>query len=365
MALFSVEDILKCVQSVSGRVVNEGSLGSRLSSIRVERMTEIRDAKPSDLIFFFSKAYQHELLRTHPGILVTGEAFVGPLKSAQFPWWESTAVIACQDPYLAMALVSETFAPHFSTGAHVPEKSAQALSAQVHPSAQVSPQAELGLGVKVGAHCVIEDGARLGDRVTLYPGCYVGHATQIGDDTVLFPNVVLYETITVGNRVRIHAGSVIGSDGFGYAPRREGKDVVDHQKIYHLGRVVIEDDVEIGANSCVDRGTLGETRIGKKSKLDNLVHIGHNARLEEGVIVCGGSCLAGNASVGQFAYVGGLSGITNHVHIGARGSVGALTLATKDVKPGGTAVGNPQREYLEHFKAHAKLSRLVAERRKK
>jgi UDP-3-O-[3-hydroxymyristoyl] glucosamine N-acyltransferase len=175
----------------------------------------------------------------------------------------------------------------------------------------------------------------------------------------------LYEATQLGNRVRIHSGSVLGSDGFGYAPKIDQGQVSGHQKIYHLGRVVLEDEVEVGANSCVDRGTFGETRIGKFSKLDNLVHIGHNAKLDEGVIVCGGTCLAGNASVGKYAYIGGLTGIGNHVHVGDRAKVGALSMVTKDVVSGSTVVGNPQRESKEHFRAHALLSRLLAERRRK
>ena len=165
-------------------------------------------------------------------------------------------------------------------------------------------------------------------------------------------------------RVRIHAGSVIGADGFGYAPKREGSQVIGHVKIYHLGRVVIGDDVEIGANSCVDRSTFGETRIEKSAKLDNIVHIGHNALVEEGAVICGGTCLAGRASVGKFALVGGLTGIINDVHVGDGAQVAAMTLVSKDVLPGSTAVGNPQREYKQHFRAHAILNKLMTEREK-
>ncbi|CAM6054194.1 unnamed protein product [Sphagnum tenellum] len=180
----------------------------------------------------------------------------------------------------------------------------------------------------------------------------------MGDSTVLFPRVTLYESTRVGSRVRIHAGAVLGSDGFGYSPKKDeiSKQPLGHQKIYHLGCVHIEDDVEIGANSCIDRGTIGETRIGRYSKLDNLVHIGHNARLDEGAVICGGTCLAGNASVGRYAYVGGLSGIGNHVHVGDGAKVGALTMVTKDVANASSAVGNPQRDAKEHFRAHALLS---------
>jgi UDP-3-O-[3-hydroxymyristoyl] glucosamine N-acyltransferase len=235
----------------------------------------------------------------------------------------------------------------------------------VHPTAVVDPTAQLGEGVVIGAYCVVERGRRIGAWSTLYPGCFVGPNCQIGESTVLFPKVTVYENTEIGNRVRIHSGAVLGSDGFGYAPHRQGKTMMGHVKIYHLGQVVIEDDVEIGANGCVDRATFGQTRIGKGSKLDNLVHIGHNSTVGEGAIICGGTCLAGNVVLGRFVTIGGLTGITNHVHVQDGASVGAVSLVTKDVAPGGTAVGNPQRDYREHFKAHALLSRLLEERRKK
>lgn len=343
-----------------GRLVNGGLLGPSADTIRVERPAPLSASRANDLAFFFSKDYQHELATARPGILITGEPFVGPLEKAGLPFWGSSAVIACADPYSAMALLSEKFAQRNSTVAHRGPRKARTL----HPTAVIHPGAELGEGVQVGAYCVVEEGARIGAGTYLYPGCFVGPRVKIGEDCVLFPRVSVYEFAEIGNRVRIHAGSVLGSDGFGYAPKREGKQVVDHQKIFHLGRVIIGDDVEIGANSCVDRGTIADTIIGSKSKLDNLVHIGHNARLDEGSIICGGTCLAGNSSTGKFAYVGGLTGIANHVHVGDGAMVGAVSLITKDVPPGETALGNPQREYKEHFRVHAALNRLIKDRSK-
>jgi len=126
----------------------------------------------------------------------------------------------------------------------------------------------------------------------------------------------------------------------------------------------VGDDVEIGANSCVDRSTFGETLIGKNAKLDNQVHIGHNAIVGEGAIVCGGVCFAGGASCGDYAYIAGMTGLANKVHVGAGARVAAMTLISKDVPPGGTAIGHPQREHKEHFKLHAKLNRMMKKREK-
>jgi UDP-3-O-[3-hydroxymyristoyl] glucosamine N-acyltransferase LpxD len=343
---FSAKDVIHCT---GGRLANLPDFDNTemdWEKIRVDR--------------------EHELGSANPGILITGEDFLTPLRDAALPFWKTTAVIACRDPYLALAQLSELFAKKLSTVAHAPASDQASLpSPEIHPTAVVAPSAQLGAGVKIGPYCVIEDHVKIGANSVLYAGCYVGPSCVIGESSVLFPRVILYEWTEVGSRVRIHAGSVLGSDGFGYAPQVEEGQVRGHQKIYHLGRVVLENDVEIGANSCVDRGTFGETRIGKYSKLDNLVHVGHNSRLDEGAVICGGTCLAGNASVGKYAYVGGLTGIGNHVHVGDRAQVGALTMVTKDVAPGETVVGNPQRNSKEHFRAHALLSKLLAERRSK
>lgn len=344
-----------------GRVVNSASISAPLSGILVERPAPLGVSRPSELAFFFNKAYEKEAVTARAGVLITAEPFVRPLEASGLPIWKSSVIITCADPYLAMAILSGKFAERISTVAHVPGRRGPN---RIHPTALVDSGATLGTGVEVGPNCVIEKGARIGSGTTLYAGCWIGPEATLGEDCVLFPGVTVYEWTEVGSRVRIHAGAVLGSDGFGYAPVRQGKQVTSHQKIFHLGRVVVGDDVEIGANTCLDRGTFGETRVEKGSKLDNQVHIGHNARLDEGAIVCGGTCLAGRASVGRFAYVGGLTGVANDVHIGDGASVGALTLVTKDVPAGGTAVGVPQRDYREHFKAHAALNRLVADRRR-
>ncbi|MCM2277840.1 MAG: UDP-3-O-(3-hydroxymyristoyl)glucosamine N-acyltransferase [Oligoflexia bacterium] len=350
---FSVSQILEWS---GGRLANAEALGGKVDEIRVERPMPLGISRSTDLAFFYNKAYEGEARTADPGILITAEPFLKPLEASGHPIWRRAAVISCVDPYLAMALLSEKFAAALSSVAHV---ETIALETEVHPSAVLDASATIGAGVRIGAHCVIEAGARIGDGSVLYPGCYIGPEAVVGGRCVLFPGVTLYEWTQLGDRVRIHAGSVLGSDGFGYAQRRDGKQVTGHQKIFHLGRVVVGNDVELGANVCVDRGTFGETRIGNNVKLDNDVHVGHNAILEEGAVVCGGTALAGRAQIGRFAFVGGLTGITNDVRIGDGASVGAVTLVTKDVPAGSTAVGVPAREYREHFKIHALLNRML------
>ena len=361
---FAVSEILSWT---GGRLANESELGPAVSGIRVERPAALNAAGAGEVAFFFSREYEKEVPGTRAGVLITGEAFVKPLQAARLPFWSKTAVIACRDPYLALAILSEKFAAGVSSAAHVPAAGAVSnghTQQEIHPSAVVHPSARVGAGVSIGANCVVEAMTTIGAGSCLYPGCYVGTKVTIGESCVLFPGVKVYEWTRIGNRVRLHAGCVIGSDGFGYAPVRDGAAVTGHRKIYHLGKVVIGDDVEIGANSCVDRGTFDDTIIERNVKIDNLVQVGHNVRLEEGAVICGKTGLAGSSRVGRYSYVGGLTGVANRVYIGDGASVAAMTLVTKDVPAGGTALGNPQREQSEHFKIHAMLNRMLASRKK-
>lgn len=360
---FSVDQILKWT---AGVLANEDVLGSTLSSISVTRPAPLARSGPDDCCFFFSKDYQHEIPSAAPGILVTGEAFIQPLEASGLPIWKSTAIIACRDPYLAMAILSEKFAEKLSAVGHVrmnPE--GVGLPPEIHASAVIHPTAKVENGVRIGPNCVVEEDAFIGMGSVLYPGVYIGKGVTLGESCVLFPGVTLYELTQLGKRVRIHASSTLGADGFGYAPIIENGVPVGHRKIYHLGRVVIGDDAEIGANSMVDRATIGETWIGVKVKIDNHVHIGHNSTIHEGAVLCGGVCLAGGTVIGKFAYIGGMAGIGNKAEIGEYARIGAMSLVDKDVPAGGTSVGNPQRTHRDHFKAHAILNRLVAGRDKK
>lgn len=362
MKSFSVQQILDWI---GGTWVNAETLGSQ--SIQVNRPAPLAHSKSTDVAFFFSKSFEKELIHANPGILVTGLPFVEPLKAANFPFWKTTAVLACANPYLAMAILTEKFAPALSSVAHVPPTADQrkGKAPEIHPSAVVDESVQFGEDVQIGPHCVIEKNVRIGKGTHLYAGCYIGPDCTIGDDCVLFPGVTLYESSHLGHRVRIHARSVLGADGFGYAPVMQNSLPVGHQKIYHLGKVIVGDDVEIGAMVTVDRGTLSDTRIEKNAKLDNHVHIGHNALVDEGAAICGGTCLAGRARVGKYAYIGGLTGIINDVDVGDGALVGALSLVSKDVPFRGEMVGNPIRNRREHFQIQAMLSRLLQDKKRR
>ena len=200
----------------------------------------------------------------------------------------------------------------------------------IDPRAHVDPGAELGEGVWVGPGAVVEAGTCLGARVRVHPLAVVGEGASVGDDSVLFPGVVLYPGVTVGRRVRIHEGSVIGSDGFGYERDAGG---VQH-KVPQIGTVEIGDDVEIGSNSCVDRATVGATRIGAGTKIDNLVQVGHNTQVGEHCCVIGQAGLSGSVKVGRLSILAGQSGIADHVTLAEGTVVGAQAGVHRDIGPG-------------------------------
>lgn len=223
----------------------------------------------------------------------------------------------------------------------------------VHPTAVVDPEARIGPDCSIGPYTVVESGVVIGARTVLHAHVVVRAQCTIGEDVEIHPNVVLYPHTIVGDRVVLHAGVVLGCDGFGYVMTGEG-----HAKVPQLGRVRIDDDVEIGANSTVDRGTLGATAVGKGTKLDNLVMVGHNCRLGRHNALAAQAGLAGSCTTGDYVFLGGKAGIADHVSIGD----GAIVLANagvhKDVPAGERCGGMPAKRAREFAVESAALGRL-------
>jgi len=253
----------------------------------------------------------------------------------------SKPLLLVPNPRLAYARALGLFAPSLR------------VAPGVHPTAVVGEHVTLGHEVAVGAQVVIGEGARIADRAQLHPLVAVGRGVSIGDDSVIFPNVTLYDGVTVGARVVIHAGSVIGSDGFSYV--RDGERNVH---LPHLGRVVIEDDVDIGANVTIDRGTTGATVIGKGTKLDNLVHVGHNVRIGPHCLLAGQVGISGSVTIGDHVVLAGQTGISDHVVVGDGVMAGARAAITQDVPPGTVVFGSPARPRGEQLRIDAAASRL-------
>ena len=223
----------------------------------------------------------------------------------------------------------------------------------VHATSVIGRGATLGRDIAVGAHVVIESGVRLGDRVTIDAGCVVGDDAEIGDDSHLYPNVSVYPRARIGRRVRIHAGARIGSDGFGYV-FQDGA----HQKIPHVGRCVIGDDVEIGANTTIDRGSIDDTVIGPGTKIDNLVHVGHNVRIGALCLIMAQVGIAGSACVEDGVILAGQAGLAGHLTVEKGARVGGQAGVIGNVPAGETWSGYPARPHKEALRAQAALFRL-------
>ena len=254
---------------------------------------------------------------------------------------ETTPYILVKDARLALAELSELFntRPFVAEGRHT--------SAVVDPSAFLAEDVHLSANVYVGAGASIGKGCRLGANVV------IGENVTISEGCILHANVSLYPGVQLGRRVYLHSGVVIGSDGFGYAPSHQGA-----KKIHHLGTVVLEDDVEIGANSCVDRATLGETRIGARTKIDNLCQIGHNVTVGTDCLIAGTSAIAGSTTLGDRVLVGGGVGMVDHVEVGSDVRISARSLVTKPIPAGESWAGNPAQPYKKYVRERYLLGKL-------
>lgn len=247
----------------------------------------------------------------------------------------SHSLIVVKDSRLALAQLSHVFnnRPRVAQG--------------IHPSAQIHETAELADDVHIAENVVIKAGVRIASGSQIGASCVLSEQVVVGKNCTLHPNVTLYAGCNLGARVIIHSGTVLGSDGFGYAVSQQGAT-----KIHHLGSVILEDDVEVGANSCIDRATLGETHIGARTKIDNLCQIGHNVITGTDCIIAGTVAVAGSTSLGRGVTLGGGSGVVDHVHIADGATIGARSLVTKNIPAGQTWAGYPAEPYKSYVRKH-------------
>ena len=293
----------------------------------------IAEADSGEITFLANPKYAPRVAETRAAAVIVSRDFAGPA---------AADLLKVDDPYLGFLEVLKLFSA--GTQNRVPG---------VHPAALVDPSARVGREVSLGAFCVVEAEASIGDRVVLWPGAFVGRGTAIGEDSVIHANAVLRERVTVGRRVIVHAGAVIGSDGFGYAPR-DGR----HEKIPQVGTVEIGDDVEIGANVTIDRGTMGPTRIGRGVKIDNLVHVAHNVSVGEDSVLVAQVGISGSTQVGRGVTFGGQSGAVGHIRIGDGATVAAQAGVTKSVADGARVSGYPAMEHNRARRLNAHVRRL-------
>lgn len=227
------------------------------------------------------------------------------------------------------------------------------IAAGIHPTAIIAEDAKIAPGVSVGAYAVIESKATVGEATKIYAHSYVGHNTRIGSNCLIYPHVMLRENIAVGNKVIIHSGTVIGSDGYGYVSIGS-----KHVKIPQVGTVVIEDEVEIGANVTIDRARFDKTVVGEGTKIDNLVHIAHNVSIGKNCLIIAQVGISGSTDIGKNVILAGQAGIVGHLTIGDGAIVAAQSGVSKSIKAGAQVFGSPAQPLREAFKTNAHIQRL-------
>jgi UDP-3-O-[3-hydroxymyristoyl] glucosamine N-acyltransferase len=299
--------------------------------VRITGIAGLSDAGAGDMVRVDSARHLAEALASPAAALLMGPR----LGAGERP------ALRVNDPRSAFARALELFYP------------------ERRPPAGIDPTARMGADVSVGEECavgpyvVLGDRVKLGSGVVLHPFVHLGDDVHVGDYSMLFPHVTLYERVSLGRSVRIHSGAVIGADGFGYVPDRRGV-----RKVPQVGSVVIEDEVEIGANTTVDRATTGVTRIGAGSKIDNLVQIGHNTTIGRGCLIAAHVGISGSCVLEDGVIVGGQAGVKDHVRIGRGAVVSARAAVWGDLPPGGMVSGQPARPHREELRARAEVGKL-------
>jgi UDP-3-O-[3-hydroxymyristoyl] glucosamine N-acyltransferase len=306
-------------------------------AIEIARVAGIGDAGPGDLTFFANPKYAAELRATKASAVILGD------RAAAAP----CAMLRAVDPYLAFARAMELFAPRLETAAGVHRMADVATDASIDPTASIAAFASIGVGASVGA------------RTVIYPHVTIGAGAVVGDDCVVHSRVSIRERVVVGSRVVVQDGAVIGSDGFGFARRPDGT----HHKIPQVGGVVIEDDVEIGANTAIDRPAVGETRIGAGTKIDNLVQVAHGVTIGRDVLLAAQVGIAGSTTIEDRVTLAGQVGVAGHLTIGAGVIATAQTGIPNSIDAGAFVSGYPAIDNRDWLKASAVFRTLPALRK--
>ena len=317
---------------VKGRVTGDGAR-------RIRGISGLEEAGPDDITFVKDPKHLSLLKQTKAGtVLVTPEA-----ASKHAPALNGKTLVLVENPYLA-----------FVTLLQFVEKEKTRPSQGVHASAVVHPNVTLGANVSVGANAVVEENARIGAGTRIGAQCYIGPGAQIGSDCVIHPQVVLRDEVRVGERCIIHSGAVIGADGYGYIQQNG-----HHMKIPQIGTVIIEDDVEIGAGTTVDRATTGATRIGTGTKIDNLVQIAHNVQIGPHCLIIAQVGIAGSSRLGTGVVLAGQVGMIDHIKIGDGAIVGAQSGISEDVPAHSIYFGSPAQPHMQYKRQLALIKKLA------
>lgn len=317
--------------------------------VKVNRLAKIEEGEPGSLTFLANPKYEEYIYSTNASLVIVNDSFV-PDRAI------STNLIKVKDAYKSFAVLLDTY-----------NKISQNRSGREEPHT-IAKSARIGDNPYIGAFVYIGENSVIGNNVKLYPGVYIGDNVNIGDDTMLFPGVKVYSDCKIGKDCRIHSGVVIGGDGFGFAPQ----DDANYLKVAQIGNVIIEDHVEIGSNTTIDRATLGSTIIRKGVKLDNLIQVAHNVEIGEHTVIAAQTGIAGSTKIGRFCMIGGQVGIVGHltiadrVKIAAQSGIGASITKEGDIYQGSPAffIGDYKKSYIGFRKLPELMSKIEELERK-
>ena len=321
---FSAKQIAEYIQGVI-----EGD-----ENATVHTFAKIEEGIPGAISFLSNPKYTHYIYDTQSSIVLVNKDFV-PEKEVK------TTLIRVDNAYESLAKLLNLY------------EMSKPKKTGVDPLAYIAPTAKIGQNVYIAPFACVADGAEVGDNTILHPHATVGTNAKVGSDCILYPHATVYHDCRVGNQCILHAGSVIGADGFGFAPSPEG-----YEKIPQIGIAILEDNVEVGANTCIDRATMGATIIRKGVKLDNLIQIAHNVEMGSHTVMASQVGIAGSTKVGEWCMFGGQTGLAGHIKIGNKVNLGAQSGVPGSIKDGQNLIGTPPMELKGYFKSSAVFKKL-------
>ena len=302
----------------------------------VSSFGKIEEAKQGQLSFFSNPKYEEYLYTTGASVILINESF--ELKQKL-----TATLIRVPDAYSAFAVLLTKY-----------QETIVEQMTGIQQPVYISATAQLGEKIFVGAFSYISENVKIGDNVKIFPNSFIGNNVKIGNNCIMHAGVKIYNDCIIGNNVTIHAGTVIGSDGFGFAPQADGS----YKKIPQLGNVIIEDDVEIGANTAIDRATMGSTIIKKGTKLDNLIQIAHNVEIGNDTVIAAQAGVSGSTKIGNNVMIGGQVGIVGHLQIGDGNKITAQSGVTKSTKAKTTLAGSPAQDNISELRSQALIRNL-------
>ena len=314
---------------LNGEVEGDGN-------VKVSRVSKIEEGEKGSLAFLANPKYENFVYESEASVILVNTDFK-PRKKIR------ATLIRVADAYKAMASLLAMY-----------QQAKANLRTGIEQPSYIDETAIIGKNLYLGAFAYIGKHAKIGNDVKIYPQVYIGDNVEIGDQTTLFAGSKVYDDCLIGKRCIIHAGAIIGSDGFGFAPRKDGT----YKKIEQIGNVILEDDVDIGANTTIDCGTMGSTIIRKGAKLDNLIQIAHNCEIGENTVMAGLVGLAGTTKVGKNCKLAGQVGLAGHLSIGDNVQIGAQSGVTKNVKSGQIILGSPAIDYRKAMRMYTVLRNL-------